>query len=114
MMRSLDGSKNMVLAFLSTYLLTPKASTPSTGGTDNWYLVGGLPNNRVFVLILYEKRRSYVHWLSLPLIGGNHATFLIVTHAAADHLEEQNLTVRYRWESLPTVKICPDSDSNNG
>ena len=37
--------------------------------------------------------------------------FLLSLTAAADHLEEQNLTVRYRWESLPTVKICPDSDS---
>ena len=36
--------------------------------------------------------------------------FLLSLASAERHLEEQNLIVRYRWESLPTVKICPDSD----
>ena len=29
---------------------------------------------------------------------------------ANPHLDAQNLTVRYLWESLPAVKVCPDSD----
>ena len=36
--------------------------------------------------------------------------FLLSLASAESHIEEQSLIVRYRWESLPTVKICPDSD----
>ena len=32
-----------------------------------------------------------------------------VLASANPHLDAQNLTVRYQWESLPTVKVCPDS-----
>lgn len=36
--------------------------------------------------------------------------FFSILANATPHLDAQNLTVRYQWENLPTVNICPDSD----
>ena len=33
-----------------------------------------------------------------------------VLASANPHLDAQNLMVHYQWESLPAVKVCPDSD----
>ena len=35
--------------------------------------------------------------------------FFSVLASANPHLDTQNLTVRYQWESLPSVQVCPDS-----